>query len=181
MGSKVSSLLTKICKKSVIVNATKNVVKYYKLPYTDYISWDYKRKINRLSKFYCIHFNTKVVLNPFKVADILKVQDSITKSLKSFAVYKFLCARCNNFYIGEITHHLSTRIKEHLETDKKSQIFTHLVNTEACEALSTEKCLEIIESVSTPFRLELKEAMHITWKKSSLNKQEKNVSISITV
>ena len=109
------------------------------------------------------------------------MQDSITKSLKSFAVYKFLCARCNNFYIGEITHHLSTRIKEHLETDKKSQIFTHLVNTEACEALSTEKCLEIIESVSTPFRLELKEAMHITWKKSSLNKQEKNVSISITV
>ena len=73
MGSKLSSLLTKIYKKSVIVNATKNVVKYYKLPYTDYISTDYKRKINRLSKFYCIHFNTKVVLNPFKVADILKV------------------------------------------------------------------------------------------------------------
>ena len=181
MGSKLSSLLTKIYKKSVIVNATKNVVKYYKLPYTDYISTDYKRKINKLSKFYCMHFNTKVVLNPFKVADILKVQDPITKSLESFAVYKFLCACCNNCYIGEITHHLSTRIKEHLETDKKSQIFTHLVNNEACEALSTEKCFEIIESVSTPFGLELKEAMNITWKKSSLDKQEKNVSISITV
>ena len=68
-----------------------------------------------------------------------------------------------------------------METDKKSQIFTHLVNNEACEALSAEKCFEIIESVSTPFRLELQEAMHITWKKPSLNKQQKNVSISITV
>ena len=118
-----------------------------------------------------------VVLNPFKVGDILKVKDPITRSLKPFAVYKFVCAACNNCYIGEITYHLSTKIKEHLETDKKSQIFTHLVNNEACEALSAEKCFEIIESVSTPFRLELKEAMHITWKKSSLNKQEKNVSL----
>ena len=34
---------------------------------------------------------------------------------------------------------------------------------------------------STPFRLKLKEAMHRTWKKPSLNKQHKHVSISITV
>ena len=59
---------------------------------------------------------------------------------------------CNACYIGETTRHLSTRIKEHLETDKKSHIFAHLVNNETCKALSTENCFEIIDSASTPFK-----------------------------
>ena len=31
---------------------------------------------------------------------------------------------------GETTHHLAKRIKEHLETEKKSHIFARLVNNE---------------------------------------------------
>ena len=77
--------------------------------------------------------------------------------------------------------HLSTRIKKYLETDKMSQIFAHLVNNETCKALSTENCLEIVYSTSTPFRLKLKEAMHTFWKKPSLSKQQKYVSVSIAV
>ena len=65
--------------------------------------------------------------------------------------------------------------------DKKSHIFAHLVNNETCEALSTENCFQIIDSVSTPFRLKLKETMHIIWKNPSFNKQQKHTSISITV
>ena len=65
--------------------------------------------------------------------------------------------------------------------NKMSHIFAHLVNNESCKALSIENCFEIIDSASTPFRLKLKEAMHIIWKKPSLNKQQKHVSFSITV
>ena len=65
--------------------------------------------------------------------------------------------------------------------DKKYHIFIHLVNNETCKALSTENCFEIINSASTPFRLKLKEAMQLIWKKPSLKKQQKHVSISITV
>ena len=65
--------------------------------------------------------------------------------------------------------------------DKKSHIFAHLVNNETCKALSTENCFEIIDFTSTPLRLNLKEAMHIIWKKPSLNKQQKHVGISISV
>ena len=120
------------------------------------------------------------ILTPFKVADMFNVKDPIPKFLKSF-VYKFVCPGCNACYIGEITHHLSTRIKEHLETDKKSHIFAHLVNNETCKALSTKNCFQIIDSAPTPFKLKLKEAMHIIWKNPSLNKQQKHISISITV
>ena len=89
-------------------------------------------------------------------------KDPIPKSLKSFVVYKFVYPGCNASYIGETTRHLSTRIKGYLETDKKSHILAHLVNNEFCMAFSAENCFEIIESTSTPFRLKLKKAMHIT-------------------
>ena len=79
-------------------------------------------------------------------------KDPIPKFLKSFVVYKFVCPGCNACYIGETTSHLSTKIREHLETDKKSHIFAHLVNNETCKALSTENCFEIIDSASTPFK-----------------------------
>ena len=98
---------------------------------------------------------------------MVNVKDPISKSLKSFVVNKFVCPGCNACYMSETTRHLSTRIKEHLETDKKSHIFAHLVNNETCKALSTENCFEIIDSTSTPFKLKLK--------------QQKHVSISITI
>ena len=112
---------------------------------------------------------------------MFNVKDPIPKSLKSFVVYKSVCPGCNACYTGERTHHLSTRIKEHLETDKKSHIFAHFVNNETCKAVSTENCFEIIDSAFTPFRLKLKEATHIIWKRLLLNKQQKHISISITV
>ena len=103
---------------------------------------------------------------------MFNVKDPIPKFLKLFVVYKFVCPDCNACYIGEITRHLSTRIKEHLETDKKSHIFAYLVNNETFKSRSTENCSEIIDSASTPFRLMLKEAMHIIWKRPSINKQK---------
>ena len=112
---------------------------------------------------------------------MVNVKNPVPKFLKSFVVYKFVCPGCNACYIGETTCHLPTGIKEHLETDKKSHIFEHLVNNETSKALSTENCFEIIDSTSTPFKSKLKEAMHIIWIKPSLNKQQKHVSISISV
>ena len=135
----------------------------------------------RFCKYYCKSLNIKIVLTPFKFTNMFKVKDPIPQFLESFVVYKFVCPGCNVCYIGETTRHLSTKIKEHLEKDKKSHIFAHLVNNETCKALSTENCFEIINSASTPFRLKLKEAMHIIWKKPLLNKQQKHVSIFITV
>ena len=77
--------------------------------------------------------------------------------------------------------HLKTRVKEYLETDKRSQIFVRLVSNTNCEAFITGNYFEIIYSASIPFRLKLKEAMHVMWKKQLLNKQQKLASISKTV
>ena len=47
--------------------------------------------------------------------------------------------------------------------------------------LYNAECFEIIDSTTSSYRLKLKEEMHITWEKPSLNKQVKHVSISITI
>ena len=122
-----------------------------------------------------------IVFLLLKVADLFSVKESVPKYLRFFIVYWFTCPGCNASYIGETTHHLTTRIKEHLETDSKSHIFKHLDTNRKCKELCNAECFEIIDSATSSYRLKLKEAMYITWEKPSLNKQVKHVSISITI
>ena len=42
-------------------------------------------------------------------------------------------------------------------------------------------CFEVIDRASSYFRLQIKEAMHINWKKPELNKQVKHVGITISI
>ena len=109
--------------------------------------------MNRFCKYYCKSLNIKIALTSFKVTNMFNVKESIPKSPKFFVVYKFVCPGCNARYIGEITRHLSTRIKEQLGTDKKCHIFEHLVNNETCKTLSTKNSFETTDSASTPFTL----------------------------
>ena len=101
--------------------------------------------------------------------------------LISFVVYKLTCPGRHASYFCETTHHLTTRIKEHLENDSKPYIFKHFHTNMNCEELRGTECLEIIGSPTSSYKLKLKEAMHITWEKPSLNKHVKHVSISITI
>ena len=155
-----------------------STIKYLKLCH---ISTDLKSKINRFCKFYCKNLNIKVPLTPFKVADIFNVKDPVPKSEKAFVVHKFVSPGCNACNSGETTRHLSTKIKQHLETDKRSCIFAHIVNNETCKTLGTENCFDIIDSTSNPYRLKLKETIHIILQKQSLKSHQKYVSISISV
>ena len=75
-------------------------------------------------------------------------------------------------YIGEIRRHLAARIKEHLVTDKKSHIMKHLLENKTYKSLCDESCFKVIGYASSPFRLKVKEALHINWLKPDLNKQK---------
>ena len=110
---------------------------------------------------------------------ILIPKDSIPKFLQSYVVYQFTCAGCNACYIGETRSHLKTRIEEHLGKDKNSQIFKHLQENPHCRQVSNFDCFDVIDRDTSHFRLQLKEAMYITWKKTILNKQIKHVTLTI--
>ena len=144
-----------------------------------------RQKLNKLiikhCKYYCKSTNIKIVFLLFKVGDLFSVKESVPKYLRSFVVYRFTCPGCNASSIGETTCDLTTKIIEHLETKSKSHIFKHLGTNRKCKELYSAECFEIIDSTTSSYRLKLKEEMHITWEKPSLNKQVKHVSISTTI
>ena len=84
------------------------------------------------------------------------------KYLRFFVGYRFTFPGCNASRIGETTRHLTTMIKEHLETHSKSHIFNHLSTNRNRKELCDTECFEIIDSATSSYRLKLKEATHIT-------------------
>ena len=67
-----------------------------------------------LTKKYCNNLNIKLGFSSVKIKNLLGVKDRVNKSRRSCIVYKFTCAGCNSVYIGEISRHLSTRVREQL-------------------------------------------------------------------
>ena len=83
-----------------------------------------------LIKCYCNDLDIKLVFSSFKIGNLFGVKDPIPGGLRSRVVYKFACAGCNACYVGETTRHFSTRVREHLVSDRASHIFKHLENSE---------------------------------------------------
>ena len=110
------------------------------------------------------------MFSSFKISSLFSMKDKVPFDLRSYIVYKFVCGSCKVDYIGCTKRHLSTRIKEHLETDKKSYVYKHLNESQRCKALSANDCFSMIDYATTQYSLSIKEGMHIGWQKPALNK-----------
>ena len=119
---------------NLVIKNKKNLVALHLFHIITVLYWkfvDSRQKLNKkLSNIVNVivkSTNIKIAFSKlFKVGDLLSVKESVPKYLQSFVVYRFTCHGCNANYIGETTRHLTTRIKEHSETDSKSHIFKHL-------------------------------------------------------
>ena len=160
-------------------SATDISILYFKLPFLK-LSKFTQRKISMLAKKYCKNLNIKLAFSSFKIKNLLTVKDRVHRSLRSCVVYKFSCAGCNSVYIGETTRHLSTRVREHLCTDKNSHIFKHLKNSPTCKSLCNESCFKVLDSANNYHSLKIKEALHIMWERPNLNKQLQHYNISLS-
>ena len=89
------------------------------------------------------------------------MKEAIPSGLRSCVVYKFLCVGCNACYVGETSRHFSTRVREHLATDRASHVFKHLQNSQHFHSLCSTNCFHILDHASTSFQLKIKEAIHI--------------------
>ena len=78
-------------------------------------------------------------------------------------------------------HHFKSKIEELLAKDDNFQILKHLHENPNCRQVSNFNCSDGIDCDNSHFRLQLKEAMHVTWKQTLLNKQMKNVTLTISV
>ena len=119
----IKTYINKIHYNNNKVSSEINKLQYFKLPYIGKYSEQVQKKIAKLCKQYCNENNVKIVFTSFKVSNYFSVKDATPYFLKSFLVYKFICARCKSCYIGETCRHFITRIDEHMKKDKKYLIF----------------------------------------------------------
>ena len=120
--------------------ARKDNCLYFKLPYIGPFSITAQRRIKKLVRTFCSDLDIKLVFTPFKIKSWFGVKDPIPAGLRSRVIYKFSCAGCSTCYVGETNRHFATRIREHLSSDKNSQIFKHLRGSENCHSLCSEDC-----------------------------------------
>ena len=101
--------------------------------------------------------------------------------MKSFLVYKFTCDSCSSSYIGETCPCFKTRNEEYTKKDNKSHIFKHLHSSETCFDSYNSICFRIIDKANSRFDLEIKEALHINWRKPNLNAQQNHLALTLSL
>ena len=153
---------------------------YYKLPFVGPFSTYAQHRIKHSTWRYCKNLDIKLVFVPYKIKNLFSAKDAISKLSRSRVVYKFSCAGCSACYVSETNWHLATRVREHLTSDKNSDIFQHIHGSETCRALCSENCFSILNTASTSFQLKIKEALHIGWENPSLDKQVNHVNLTLS-
>ena len=91
----------------------------------------------------------------------MNIKDSMPRSLRSNVFYKLIRAGFNSVYIGETSRHLSTRVQEHLHSDKNSHFYKHLKSSDKCRMSCGDNCFTILDTARTYNHLRIKEARHI--------------------
>ena len=64
-----------------------------------------QRKIRHFIKRYCNDLDIKQVLFSFLIGFLFSVKDPVADGLRSRVVFKFVCAGCNAWYVGETCRH----------------------------------------------------------------------------
>ena len=168
-----SYLNHKIPQKDIAVENVENInIRYFKLPFIGKYSMTVKSKINDLVRKYCKSIDVKLIFTTCKIRDSFSNKDRLTGfSYTTNVIYKYVCARCNASYVGETSRHLSKRINEHYNTDKKSHVYKHLKASLECQRACNEDCFSVLDRASTKHQLRIKEGMYIGWEQPTLNKK----------
>ena len=77
-----------------------------------------QKKIRNFIKRYCNDLDIKLVFSSSRIGNLFGVKDPVPDGLRSRVVYKFVRAGCN-----ASCPHFSTRVREHLVSDKASHIW----------------------------------------------------------
>ena len=154
--------------------------RYFELLYIGrYSDYNNKKLVKIVENLCKENVCIKLIFTPFKINTFFSSKDSVISALKSDLVYNFSCAGCNACYIGKTERHLSTKINEHLHTDKKLHIYKHLQESERCKELANADCFSILDYSNTTHQGKIKEVLYNKWRKPSPNKQIKSHNITL--
>ena len=134
-----------------------------------------QKKIRNSIKRYCNDLDIKLVFSSSRIGNLFGVKDPVPDGLRSRVVYKFVRAGCNASCL-----HFSTRVREHLVSDKASHILRYLKDSPHCRALCSADNFHVLDHASTGFQPKIKEAIHIQREQPSLNQQLHHVNLKLS-
>ena len=141
-----------------------------------------EHKVRQFSEFCkCIKLWEVQSLNMWSRTRLVRKILSLVGSVLVWYIYKFLRAGCSACYVGETTRHFSTRVREHMLSDRTSHNFKHLQNSEHYHTLCSKDCFSILDHASSTFQLKIQEAIHIQWEKPTLNHQLYHVNLKLSL
>ena len=108
------------------------------------------------------------------------MKDPVPDGLRSRVVYKFVCAGCNAFYVGESSAGIFPHVLESTKSVTVPHIFRHLKFSPHCRALCSTDNFHALDHASTSFQLKIKEAIHIQREQPSLNQQLHHVNLKLS-
>ena len=146
-------------------NQLKNTseVSFFKLPWISNPLHHIKNKLLKLCKWFCEeYFNIKLVFSSFKI-QTFSYKDLIPDDLKSFLVCKVIYASCSSSYIGENCRHLKLR---NISKRITGLIFLNTY-TPPPHALTSIILFfkKLSDKANFKFDIEIKETLHINWRK----------------
>ena len=145
-----------------------------KIPFIGDASYEFKNNVIPLFKQY-LNSDVLPVFISCKVSNYFSLKCQAAYPFKSNVVYKFKCLRDADIsYIGETTRHLIKRVREHVKTDKKSQVFIHLSKCNTCKNASLGVSnFQILKSCQNSYEVKIHESFLIN--KLSLNKRLESI------
>ena len=95
----------------------------------------------------------------------------------TFFLWELFDVELKNLFIRT---HFSTRVREHLVSDKASHIFRHLKDSPYCRALCSADNFHVLDHASAGFQHKIKEAIDIQREQPSLNQQLHHVNLKLS-
>ena len=146
--------------------------RYIVLPYVSHRAEGFAKRLRmHVNKhFPQVEFNVAFKA-PNEVGKFFPFKDKVRQTHKqSLVVYHLRCEKegCDASYIGKTSRILLHRLKEH-QTGKNSACRQHELENPGQKIMYDN--VQILDTVESNFKLEMKELLHIVSKKPSLNKQ----------
>ena len=121
--------------------------RYFKIPYVGHFSGVAQQRARKFINRFCKLIEIKFVYSTFKIKNFFNVKDRFRDKLRVRIVYQFSWASCNASYAGETSFHFTTRVQEHLSSDRSSHVYKHLQALESeCRTSCNLDCFKILDS-----------------------------------
>ena len=119
---------------------------YLKTPYIGRFSGVAQHRARKIINRFCKLTEIKFVCSTFKIKNVFNVKDPFPDRLRVRIVYQFFWASCNACYVGETSRHFTTRVQEHLSSDRSSHVYKHLQALESeCRTSCNLDCFKILD------------------------------------